>query len=173
MTDLTAWELLGLIVTAAFSGGFGGQALLWIKEWTFERRREQLGRELRYEEAASRARDILIEDAGNVSAWIDYKWAETHGPEVDFYSELPKPSTGSVGEVLAALQRIATRHPMRGIRVEATELRHDIDAMYGDVTRRDDPRHVHSPFPSQDTFKEWSDAAEKLVEAIHEAAQPK
>lgn len=123
--------------------------------------------------AHDKARDELIDDAGNVAVWINYQWGVEHGLDSDFSNQHdPKPKLSDVTSVIEALWKLSTRHPTRPVRKVAEALRQGISGHYGSIVPEYDHKtqdwyYTTASQPSDESFRKWSGFADELIERMN------
>jgi hypothetical protein len=142
------------------------QVAMWEKERAHESQR-------RLQEEHAAARRKYLDQVADAKLWIDYRWGDTHGLDVDWVPvNQPPPTMREPADVIAALQEVALKHPTARVRDLAASLAQSISGNYGDVAPRWDPR-TNQPTqavgvdPGGDTFRKWSESAGELLAAMH------
>lgn len=185
MEELTATGVVALIlstgvVTAIINQGLGGlltnrrlrsQQDHQLKSQAEEREHQ---RRLRLEAAHAAARTEFLEDVSGATEWIRHEWGQIHGLDADWVSDHePEPTHTSVTDVIRALRRVELRHPTRRVRELASELRNGLTSHYGRIetawvnAAEAYEQRTGNP-PSQETFQEWNQLSENLIDALHE-----
>lgn len=180
-----AVEILLLILTTSALTALINQVLGgWFGERKLKREQDhQKGlqldqrehdRKLRLADAHDKARESLLEDAAGALDWISYEWGKEHGLDSDWVPEHdPLPAFSSVTDVIAASRKIELRHPTKKVRKLARKMREGVSANYGSIEavwnrRLEVHEHMTGVAPGPETFKQWVDLGEALIEAMHE-----
>ena len=166
--------ILAFGATSGIAAGLVNQLLTW---WRESRQRNHAASEVRALQEDERAHEAILRAeaahgdaagkfigyAADATDWIEYKWGQDFGEDVDYVGVNRKaPELESPADVIDALRQIERRHPTKGVRMQAERLASSIDSEFnminGDTVGE----------PDAETYRSWKQQGDQLIAQILE-----
>lgn len=157
----------------AASGAIAGitnQGIGWLRDLAgFQNTRKTQADErlhqalLRDEADHAAARETFLRIAEGAREWITYTWVREFGFDSDYHgSSLVSPALTSPSQVIHDVDRIATGHPTKSVRLLARALKDQSDDRHNAI------EGGISSVPDGDDFLSWINQIEEVIEVIHD-----
>ncbi|MBW9207963.1 hypothetical protein KV097_18650 [Mumia sp. zg.B17] len=122
---------------------------------------------LRREQNLFDARRELLPMLAQAREWIDFTSWRDHGDRFDSFPQSRAPELDGVGDVLWAIDHVATRHPSRMVRDTARKLHRSIDHAFGDIDAQVAVA-AHEPPVTLHVYQSWVATCDELLDALND-----